>query len=120
MHKKSGFTLMELLVAATIFGLVIIGLSSVFVAGNKHMIHARERMSSAALGKFFLDPLQNQIRQDTWAGSELAAATGIPSALVSLTINKRLFQESHIVTGISSVPNLRRVVSTINWTEPSS
>jgi prepilin-type N-terminal cleavage/methylation domain-containing protein len=126
MFKKRGFSLVEVIVSVVIFSLVMVGLMSVFIAGNKHIIHTRERMTSAELEKFYLDPLQMYVRQDTWdqAGNQLATA-GSPYAGASQTINNRPFTETHTVADFNSDTalvgtDLRRVTSTIFWTEPSS
>ena len=58
MRKKKGFSLVEVMVAAVIFSLLMLGMFSVFVSASKHITHARERMSSSRLGEFFIDPLQ--------------------------------------------------------------
>jgi len=121
MRTKSGFTLVEVIVAAVIFSLVILGLSGVFIAGSKHIMHARERMVSAEIGKFFLDPLQDYVRQDTWnqAGNELsitALGASRPGVGSPQTINNRIFSEVHAVNGVPGT-NLRRVISRISWTE---
>ncbi|MDD5691911.1 MAG: prepilin-type N-terminal cleavage/methylation domain-containing protein [Candidatus Omnitrophica bacterium] len=63
---KRGFSLMEVIVATALFSIVIVGMLSVFVAGNKQVIHSRERMVSSQLGKLFVDPMQAHVRQDTW------------------------------------------------------
>lgn len=57
---------MEVVVATALFSLVIVGMLSVFVTGNKQVIHGRERMVSSQLGKLFIDPMQAYVRQDTW------------------------------------------------------
>ena len=119
MHKKRSFTLVEVMVAVVIFALVVVGLSSVFIAGNKHIIHTRERMASAELGKFFMDPLQAYVRQDTWGGAGNQLANNGTYAGTSQVINNRTFSESHVVSAVGAT-NLRRVVSTITWTEPTS
>ncbi|MCX5669037.1 MAG: prepilin-type N-terminal cleavage/methylation domain-containing protein [Candidatus Omnitrophica bacterium] len=121
MRNKSGFSLVEVIVAAVIFSLTILGLSGVFIAANKNTIHARERITSAEIGKFFLDPLQDHVRQDTWnqAGNELRlTAAGATRAGVGSpqTINNRSFSEVHDVKGVPNT-NLRRVISRISWTE---
>ncbi len=118
MRKKSGFSLIEVMVAAVIFSLAMVGLSSVFVAGNKHIIHTRERIASAEIGKFFLDPLQALVREDTWASNGLGVDVPL-SAAVSQTINNRTFTETHKVDSVAGVC-LRRVTSKIQWDEPQS
>jgi prepilin-type N-terminal cleavage/methylation domain-containing protein len=115
MRKKRGFSIVEVLVSAVIFSLVMVGLMSVFIAGNNHIVHARERMTSVQLGKFFIDPLQMNVRQDTWgAGNELAV-DGTRSGVTQI-INNRSFTESHVVSAVTGT-DLRRVTSTISWTE---
>ena len=105
--------------AAVVFALVIVGLMGVFMAASKYLIHARERMASGQLGKLFLDPLQVYVRQDHWLdpgpGNGLAAGTW---AGITQSINNRSFTESHTVSLV--INDLRRVTSTISWTEPSS
>ncbi|MDD5129877.1 MAG: prepilin-type N-terminal cleavage/methylation domain-containing protein [Candidatus Omnitrophica bacterium] len=124
MKNNPGFTLVEVIVSMVVFALVVVGLSSVFVSGGKLIMHNRERMTSAQLGKFFLDPLQSYVRQDTWdqAGNELALGSR-PG--VTQSINNRDFSEVHTVADGSTDAALtgtalRRVISTISWTEPSS
>ena len=118
MDRQTGFTLVEVIVSTVVFAMLIVGLASVFIAGGKLIMHNRERMTGAQLGKFFLDPLQADVRRDTWdqAGNDLQLGSWSGT---SQTINNRLFTESYTVSAVGTT-DLRRVVSTINWTEPSS
>ncbi len=118
MPDKAGFTLVEILVAAVIFSLVIAGLLGVFSAGNRHLMHTRERMTGSELGKFFIDPMQMDVRQDEWDATNPLRAAG-PSSPVSQTINYRNFTSGHTTESVSGT-NLRRVITTITWDEPSS
>ncbi len=117
MNRQAGFTLVEVVVSLIVFSLVIVGLSGVFIAGGKLILHNRERMVSAQLGKFFLDPLQAYVRQNTWnqAGNELMIGVRAGAAQ---NINNRSFSEVHIVTAVPST-DLRRVITIISWTEAS-
>ena len=124
MCKKRGFSLVEAMVASVLFSLVLLGLISVFMSGGKHLTHVRERMTSAQLGKFFLDPLQIYVRQDTWdqVGNELMVGS---RAGVAQSINNRNFSEIHAVDDATTDSalvgtNVRRVITTISWIEPSS
>jgi len=123
MYNKSGFTLVEIIVASVIFVLVIVGLLSVFVAGNKQIIHVRERMTSAELGKLFIDPLQIDVRQDTWnqAGNGLNLSPAPPT---TQTVNNRVFTGTYTVADATTDTalagtDLRRVTTKITWNEPS-
>jgi len=133
MRKQKGFSLVEVLVASVIFFLVMAGLSGVFISGNKLIIHARERMASAQLGKFFLDPLQADVRQDTWDCTGASSCGGIVNRLnvssaqvsfTSQTVNSRPFSATYTVADgtIDSAlagTDLRRVSATITWDEHS-
>ncbi len=123
MHNKSGFTLVEIIMASVIFVLVIAGLLSVFVAGNKQIIHARERMTSAELGKLFVDPLQMDVRQGTWgqAGNKLIIGG---SSASTQKVNNRDFSATYTVADATTDfaltgTDLRRVTTKITWNEPS-
>ncbi|MDD5108861.1 MAG: prepilin-type N-terminal cleavage/methylation domain-containing protein [Candidatus Omnitrophica bacterium] len=121
MQNQKGFTLVEILVSSVIFALLIVGLLSVFVSGTKNIIHARERMTGSELGRFFMDPLGNFVRQDTWDSNALDISA-TPVSLPSQTINNRIFSATYKVadsttdTALSGT-NLRRVTTTIIWTE---
>ena len=138
--QKKGFTLVEIIVATIIIALVILGMMSVFLAGNKHVIHARERMTSAEIGKLFIDPLQLDVNWSIWtlgaAGNALAIGTTYCDGDVThtqnkncppagqRTINNRTFTSTYVTSAIPDGnadhnDNVRRVTTTINWTEPS-
>lgn len=146
MSNESGFTLIEIIVASVVFALVIAGLLSVFVAGSRHIIHARERMTSAELGKLFIDPLQTDVRQDTWTlGSASNALTigttycdsdsgghtqnkNCPPTAAQRTVNNREFSAAYTIAQGGVNPgddpaligtDLRRVTTTITWNELS-
>lgn len=140
---------MEVVVATVLFALVIVGMLSVFVTGNKQVIHTRERMVSSQLGKLFIDPMQAYVRQDTW--DTVSNALYIPAAPVNSyttycdsvgghtqnpacpelaaerKINNRDFSAqydvSRVCIGDCSTgvdTGMRRVTATISWSEPSS
>lgn len=114
MRKKRGSSLIEILVATVIFALVMFGLIGVFVAGKGHLIHARERMMSAEIGKFFIDPLQSYVKQEGW-GSNILTSGGSDGPE---TINNTDFSAAYVVTDVSGT-NLKRVITKITWTELS-
>lgn len=120
--------------ASVIFALVIVGLLSVFVAGTKHIIHARERMTGAEIGKLFIDPLQMDVRQDTWnlgqASNALTLGTTYCDSIGGHTqnkncppaaqrkVNNRDFSAEYVSEVVSGT-DLRLVTTKISWNEPS-
>jgi len=134
MDNKAGFSLIEIIMAAVVFALVIVGLLSVFVAGTRHIIHARERLTSVELGKLFIDPLQLDVRQDTWwlgqASNALTLGTTYCDSVGGHTqnkncptaaqrkVNNRDFAAQY-VTEVVPGTDLRLVTTTITWNEPS-
>ena len=143
MDRQTGFTLVEVVVSMVVFALVIVGILSVFVAGTKHIVHARERMTSAELAKLFIDPLQMDVRQDTWtsgqAGNALTVGTTYCDSSANTqnkdcptkaerTVNNREFSAAYTIAQGGVNPgddsalvgtDLRLVTTTISWNEPS-
>jgi prepilin-type N-terminal cleavage/methylation domain-containing protein len=128
MRENNGFSLVEVLVASVVFSLTMLGLTSVFVSSGKHITHAREGMSSMELGRFFLDPLQNYVRQDTWnqGGNYLnLSSSPVTFSNSPQTINTRSFSATYTVADGVAAPidgaligtDLRCVVATIHWNE---
>ncbi len=64
--KRKGLSLLEILVASLILTLALAGLLNIFVAGKRWVLHNRLRMTGGELGKYFLDPLQQQVKQSEW------------------------------------------------------
>jgi len=114
--KKKGFTLTEIIVAMVILAAVMAGLTNVLVSGSRYLLHSRSRMSSAELGKLFLDPLQNDVRQDSWVtGNNLTVGTraGTPVTLDGIPYNA-----SYDISNHPQASGIRKVKLTLNWTEP--
>jgi prepilin-type N-terminal cleavage/methylation domain-containing protein len=116
MQERNGFSLVEIMVSSVIFALVILGLISVFVSASKQITHTRERMTSAQLGKFFLDPLQDYVRDNDWDSGNELSANGDNKPGGSQVINNRTFTETHDVSAVGGT-GLRRVTSKISWDE---
>jgi len=106
--NKKALTLLEILISVIILALVVTGLANVFVAGKRYIQHSRMRMTGGELGKYFLDPLQMQVRQDTWATNPLGT-NNITGAVVAG------YTPTYTTTTLPS--NIKKVKVTVNWIE---
>ena len=116
MHKK-GLTLLEILIAAVLFALVIMGLASVFLAGKRHLRHSRGRIVASGIGQYVLDSLQMQVRQDQWPANCLGAGSNCSSIEQRWTIDSIPYATTTTWTIISGT-GLRKITTRVNWTEP--
>jgi prepilin-type N-terminal cleavage/methylation domain-containing protein len=111
--NKKGLTLVEILVAMVILSLVLSGLVNIFVGGKRYVLRARSRMTASELGKYFLGPLQMQVRQDDWGSNCLSTSpgTGCPGAEFINNITYTPVYNNSNISGTS----LRKVRVTISW-----
>jgi len=135
----TGFTLLEILIAALILALVMIGTASIFLAGKRHIAHTRSKTQAAELGKLFLAPLQQDVRQDTWDNPSTNALSidttkpittrycdSVHSQEQQLpncppkeerTLDGIEYSAQYDISEDTARPNLRKVVTTITWNE---
>ena len=118
-YNKRSTTLFEIIVATVIFSLVMAGMVSVFVAGKRHVLHARDRMTSGEMVKLFIEPLQLAVRQDTWDTAANALSVGNHSGGAAQNINNVPYTAQYNVTDLGAGTNVRKVMATITWTESS-
>ena len=64
--RIAGLTLLEILVSMVVFALIMGGLANLFISTKRLILRAGYQMSSAEIGKRFLDPLQLKVSADTW------------------------------------------------------
>ena len=114
MHKKTGFTLVEIIVATVILCLVILGMASLFIGGKRWVMHSRDRMTGIQMGKLFVDPLQSAVRQDTWADAGNALYVGTRTG-TPISVNNVDYTPQYTVSDVTT--SLRRVITKISWTE---
>ncbi|MGD9015337.1 MAG: prepilin-type N-terminal cleavage/methylation domain-containing protein [Candidatus Omnitrophota bacterium] len=114
--ENSGFSLVEILIAMLTLALIMGGLANLFFSTQRLTTHHRYRVVAAELGRFFLDPLQMDVRQDQWGSNCLSSGAGCPG--------------NEVVDGITYTPTyntsdplggnlLRKVRLRIQWQEPS-
>lgn len=131
---------MEIIVSMTILTVVMAGLLNFFISAKKQTHYSRSRVTAAELGRYFLDPLQMQVRQDQWgsnclsAGCSNAGCLGLGGCPSAQTINNIPFSpaycfdcccpypvpsgctETHACSYITGT-TLKRVRVVISWSE---
>lgn len=116
---KKGLTLLEIIISVLILSLLMLGLANIFISGKRYLLHARARMAGGELGRHFIDPLQMDVRQDTWdsPGNNLTVIQP-PFIVQTQTLNSITYNSTYNITNITGT-DLRRVVVNINWNEPA-
>lgn len=116
MHHK-GISLVEIVVSMVILSLVLVGLVNVFILSKSYIVHSRSRVSAGELGRYFLDPLQMDVRQDTWGANNLTAG-GNPVFEQTIDINGVRYTPSYEISNqTTDGATLRRVKVEISWNE---
>jgi len=111
---KRGFTLLEILVATIILALTTVGLANIFIVGKRYILSNRSRMVRGELGKYFLDPLQMNVRQDTWGvnGNCLSTTTGCPGQVTDM--DNTTYTPTYQITNNSPITNINKVKVSIS------
>ena len=144
MNNNKALTLVEIIVAAIILALSMLGLTNLFVSGKRYIMHARARMTGGEIGRLFLDPLNMAVRQDTWTtttsalydvvespGPQLSTTRycdsdpahsamqqpGCPTA-DERTLDHIVYSATYNFTRNSPISNLTKVKLDVTWTEP--
>lgn len=108
---------MEVLVSAFIMAVIMAGLANIFLAGKRHIVHSRTRTSGSELGRYFLDPLQMQVRQDRW-GNNCLSTGNCPDQTLGITQGlDRDYTAHYTVINNSPANNLNKVEVEISWSE---
>jgi len=114
--SKKGMSLLEILVSTLILALVMTGLANIFVAGKKYILHSRARMTGGELAKFFLEPLQMDVRQDEWdnlsANNCLRNGRGCPTPQI---IDAITHTPTYTRTPNSPITIINKVKVDIKW-----
>ncbi len=120
--NNKGLTLLEILVAVLILALVIGGLGNIFTSSKLQVIHTRSLMLAAELARYFLDPLQADVRNDTW-GSSWLSTSGVYTGETFVTTQNTpgafnySYNSSYNITNNAPISNLTKVVLDITWNE---
>ena len=116
-----GLSLLEILVSTLILALVMTGVANIFVAGKRHILRSRSRMTGGELGKYFLDPFQRYVRQDQWTtgpNQNCLAAGNCPDEQAGTSQGlDRDYTAQYTINNNSPIANLNRVRVDIIWSE---
>lgn len=115
MLKNKALSLLEILVSVVILALLILGMINLFVSGKRYILHSRWRMSGGEIGKFFLNPLQMDVRQDTWGNNCLSG--NITRCPANQTIEGRTYAPTYTITPDTPIQNINRVRLELRWNE---
>lgn len=108
---RRAFTLLEVLVAAIILTLITGSLIATFIHGKRYVLHSRNRMTAAEAGKFFLEPLQMEVRQDTWdTDVNNLKVKGYPNSVVKVDVEN--YTANYTITNFTG---LRKVKLNLTW-----
>lgn len=133
---QRAFTLLEVVVALIIYVLIAYGAAGLFVASKRYILHLNCRTTDAELAHYYLEPLQQQVRQDAPTnclqtnsngtcmgdgGNTSIQIDNIAYAIATsvFTIRGTTFQPSSIgdVTLFGMSVPLRKVKLVLNWAE---
>lgn len=116
MHmNKKGVTLIEIIVATILFSVIMFGMVNLYLTAKRYVIHNRNKNTGGQLGKFFLEPLQMDVRQDEWGTNCLSNNVSCPGNQTIYGIN---YRPRYTFSNVSTT-DLRRVILSVNWTEPN-
>lgn len=119
MNEKA-LSLLEIIIAAVILSITMVGLTNLFISGKRLGLHSQYRMSSAEIGKYFLDPLQKFVRQDQWGSNCLSRNGTNPSGCDTTPwkdpSSQIEYTPTYVISSLGST-NLRKVNMLIRWNE---
>lgn len=116
MNKKA-LTLLEIIVAVTILAITLAGLVNLFISGKRWILHSRSRMAGGELGKYFLDPLQMDVKQDEWSNRCLGSG-GTLNCPLTQNLDNIQYSPTYNISNVEGTGNLiHRVTVDIAWDE---
>jgi len=119
MMSKKGFTLLEVIVASVLLILIVAGLVGVFVTGRKLIIHNRSRLAAVELFRYYLAPLQMDVREDFWGTNCVSGNNPALCSSGNITLDNKTYTPTYQLGYITptSVPIVQRVTLNMSWSE---
>lgn len=118
LKSQRGFTLTEIIIAMTLFALLVGGLFSAFFSASRWIQPTSNNQNTAAyVAAGELEKLYTAVRQDWWEG---AGAAGKPltagnHAGVDVILDGVTYENQNTVSAVSGT-DYRKVVETVSWT----
>jgi prepilin-type N-terminal cleavage/methylation domain-containing protein len=103
----SGFTLIEVLVAAVLLLIVFFGLAQVYTRGRRQVDLEEDRRRATAVAQARLDGIRRDFRYETLPGLDGTDTTFV--------VDKTSFVVSHDVTPATPEPQATTVAVTVTW-----
>jgi prepilin-type N-terminal cleavage/methylation domain-containing protein len=103
----TGFTLIEVLVAAVLLLIVFFGLAQVMMRGRRQVDLEEERRKATAVAQARLDGLRSDYRYDTLPALDTTDTTFV--------VENKSFQVSHQVTPGTPEPQATTIALTVTW-----
>ena len=126
---RSGFTIIEVIIASVIFGLVAIGSYSSMAALKKPTMESSEEVTAAYIGRQVLEDLRSQVDAATWDTGALSPTGGPGGDGSYVTGTNDFVKEVKVGQGTSrevtyrpsyqvtqdTLTNARQVTVTVTW-----
>ena len=117
-NNKSGFSMVEALIAAVIFAVAVVGVFATSAALKKPTVVSDKKLTAAYIGKQVLEDLRSKVDQREWLTGSLATYNLALGDHGPFTFNNPTYQVAYnVMWTVSSVPNsdARQVLVTIQW-----
>ncbi len=109
-----GFTMLEVLIAALILSLVMVGLMNVFLGSKRYILGSRWRITAGELSRYFLGPLSLNVSQNTWNSSWLGSGGNYSSNIMLDGIN---YIANYNITQNFNLTNVSKVKLNVTWND---
>jgi prepilin-type N-terminal cleavage/methylation domain-containing protein len=117
-NKRTGFTIIEVVIAAAIFTLAMTGIFSSVSLMRQPAIESTQEVTAAFIGKQVLDDLRSQVSAQTWNGtSGLLSVGNTYTNIISVTTGS-VTTNYNVVYTVEADPDgtsARKVTLNVSW-----
>jgi len=115
-NHKSGFSLIEVIMAAVIFSIAAVGLFSTFSVQRESSDRSERRLQAAYCGRQVLEELRAKIDQRNWDSGYLQEGVHPPLLSYTLAPPCDAYLVNYTVANVAT--GGRKVTLNITWNEP--